>query len=732
MRAYVKVFRRDGQLGRHDTVMAVLVAFALVVAVVTLLVLTAIGRVAEYANYLDNMRSQETASGALNTFRSQLSATLDDYAAWDDAAAYVYRANDRAWMLSNYGDVTHGSELFDVAAVFDADHKTLLAYRDGKPLTVSGLDFFGPDLLTLLENVEAMGRDSPRQTTGFMRTQDGIAAVGVALIRPENHKLAVPKPQRRYLVLARHLDEEHIRQLAGTYVIEGLQFSAPDADRGYSVSIDDPFGVPLARLVWRSRAPGDASYAQARPLVLEALGLVGLFFVVLIAVGWLAGRRLKAEEAAARHAMLHDRLSGLLNREGMRIGVDALLEKAGEEGNKVLLVYLDLDGFKEINDSYGHESGDHVICAVSAGLRVLLPDDAILGRLGGDEFAIAFCGETAGEARRLAEDVIAFLSEPLEIGRRLMVVGASAGIAVSSGGKVSREELLRRADLAMYKAKEEGGSRAVLYESVMDANRELRNALELDLAKAVDEGSLTVAYQPVVGAQSSMTTGVEALARWNRPGHGPVPPDVFIPIAETSGLIEALGLFVLRKACESARAWPGIRVAVNVSPGQFRNPAFADHVRALLKETGMEPQRVTLEITEGYIVQNPERMRQAIERLKAIGVNIALDDFGSGFSSIGYLRQFGFDRLKIDKSLLADIVDNRAARDMLQATVALARSLDIPVTAEGIETSEQGRAARDMGCDELQGYFFGRPVSEDEIARRLLAEADDWGAVGAA
>lgn len=729
MRAFFKVLRRDKQLGRHDTVTAVLTCFALVVAVVILLVLTAVNRLTDYANHLDNIRSQETASGALKTFQTQLGATLNDYAEWDDAAEHVYHVRDTGWMASNFGDVTRDSSLFDVTALVDADRNVVLAYRDGELLPISLSDFFGPSLWRLFDLVTAMGPDEEQQVTGFLHTRHGIAAVGIALIRPKSAELSLLKAQRRYLIMSRRLDQQRIQQLAGTYVIEGLQFAAPEADVSYFVPITDPFGAPLARVTWRSRAPGDASYAQVRPLVVKALGLVGLFFLVLIAVGWLAGRRLKADEAAARRAMLHDRLSGLLNREGMRAGVDVLLDRAARDGSKVLLLYLDLDGFKEINDSYGHESGDHVICAVSAGLQVLLPKDAILGRLGGDEFAIALCGETAGEARRLAEDIIAFLSEPLEIGRRLMAIGASVGMAVSSGGTVSREELLRRADLAMYKAKEDGGSRAVLYESVMDANRELRNALELDLAKAVDEGSLSVSFQPIIGAHSGETGGVEALARWNRPGFGPVPPDVFIPVAETSGLIEALGLCVLRKACESAREWPGIRVAVNVSPGQFRNPAFADHVRTVLKETAMAPQRLTLEITEGYIVQNPERMRQAIERLKAIGVNIALDDFGSGFSSIGYLRQFGFDRMKIDKSLLADIVDNRAARDMLQATVALARALDIPVTAEGIETRQQGEAARDMGCDELQGYFFGRPMSGDDISQRLAAE---WSAAGAA
>jgi EAL domain-containing protein (putative c-di-GMP-specific phosphodiesterase class I) len=291
---------------------------------------------------------------------------------------------------------------------------------------------------------------------------------------------------------------------------------------------------------------------------------------------------------------------------------------------------------------------------------------------------------------------------------------------VSPGGAVGREELVRRADLAMYKAKEAGRARMTLYDPAMDADREERNALELDLRLAIEGGDLTLAYQPLIDAASHEMTGVEALVRWNRPGHGPVSPEVFIPVAETSGLIEALGLFVLRKACETAKQWPELRISVNVSPGQFRNPAFTDYVRYVLRQTDIEAKRVTLEVTEGYMIQNPQRTRQSIERLKTLGVTIALDDFGSGFSSIGYLRQFGFDRIKVDRSLVMQIQESDSQREMLQATIALARSLDIPVTAEGIESEEQAITVRLFGCDTLQGYFFGRPMQADQITARLL------------
>ncbi|MBY4610200.1 EAL domain-containing protein [Rhizobium sp. 9T] len=715
-----KLQGKGSGIGRHITVTAVLFSFAVIVAVATIMVLTAIERVAENANVLDDARSRETTIGALQTFEDQLGATLDDYAAWDDAAANVYAADGMAWTVSNYGEMSVNSSLFDMAIVIDDAKKSIIAYRDGKPMEEPLADFFAPSFWKLLDTVKAAGPADKPQAVGFVRTKRGIAAAGVALVRQKSGALDVPAGQHRYLIFARHLDDDRVSALGQTYVIGGLRLAPPTFEAEYLVPIVDPMGATLGKLVWTSRAPGNIAYAQVRPMVIEALGLVGLFFVVLLAIGWLAGRRLKAEENRAREEALRDRLSGLSNREGLGLAVDRFVVEARQSKRNVLLLYLDLDGFKEVNDSYGHGTGDQLIRAVAAGLKVLIPQGAVLARIGGDEFAIAFLsdGENAA-ALQLSEQILDFLVDPLEIGRRVVVVGASIGIAMSPAGAIDREELVRRSDLAMYKAKEAGRARMTLYDPSMDADREQRNALELDLRIAIESGDLTLAYQPLVDATTHALSGVEALVRWNRPGHGPVSPEIFIPIAETSGLIESLGLFVLRKACETAKQWPELNVSVNVSPGQFRNPAFTDYVRYVLKQTEIEASRITLEITEGYMIQNPQRTRQSIERLKGLGVKVALDDFGSGFSSIGYLRQFGFDRIKIDRSLVMGVNEDKRQREMLQATVALARSLDIPVTAEGIETEGQAVAMRLFGCDCLQGYLFGKPMVAERITDML-------------
>jgi diguanylate cyclase (GGDEF)-like protein len=692
-----------------------LLAFAVVVVLVTIFILTALNRIADYANRLDDGRSWETTTGAVKTFQDQLHATLNDYTAWDDAAKYVY-AGDMEWIVSNFGEVTADSDLFDVAIVMDNQQNILTAYEDGRPANWSVRDYFDESLWTLFDRAGSAGREQVPEATAFIKTSRGVAAVGVGVIREKSGDLNVAPDDRRFLIFARHLDANKIQGLGKTYIVSGLRFAQAGEMTTKAVEIRNLHGQMLARLTWESRLPGNLGYAEVKPLVYYALAMVGLFFLLLIVGGSNTLKKLKADEAAARHLAMRDRLSGLLNRAGFFLALDELVADARSRGTNVALLYLDLDGFKEVNDAYGHGTGDKLIRGVAAGLKALVGERDILARVGGDEFAIAVQGIEVGRvADDLSDRILGFFDEPFIIGERVATIGTSIGIAVSIRGKVSGEELVRRADMAMYRAKETGRGRAEYYRTEMDAEREDRNKLEIDLRIAIERRELTVLYQPVVEAGTWRLIGVEALCRWDRAGYGPVSPDVFIPIAESTGLIDQLGLFVLHRACETIAAWPELKLAVNISPGQFRDPAFAVHVGSVFRKTRTDAARVTLEMTEGYFIQNPDRARGALAKLRQLGVKIALDDFGSGFSSVGYLRQFGFDRMKIDKSLVHALDEGSRAVDMLHATVALARSLDIPVTAEGVETKEQAIALRLSGCDELQGYLFGKPMSAQDL-----------------
>ncbi|KPF46246.1 EAL domain-containing protein [Rhizobium sp. AAP43] len=703
-------------LNRRFAVAAMLLLSAVVAVTVTLIVVTALDRVASYANHLDEERSRETIRGAIQTFRYQLDATLNDYAAWDDAADNVYDPSPSDWSDRNFGDMTYDSDLFDVAILLDRAGRSLMAYSDGSPIAGGLGGYLRQDIQAMLKEVQSREAGGTPQVSGFVRTDKGIGAAGVALIRKKSGEIEVPPERRAYLVFIRHLTPGTVDRHAAAYVLPGLSLVPASTRSTHRVAIESPSGVPLAALAWSPRAPGDMSRQQVEALVTTALVIVGLFCLTLLLTGWMVVRRLRADEQAAVRLSLTDQLSGVANREGLFRMLETRVAEAQVTGDDVVLIYLDLDGFKEINDAYGHATGDSLIRAVAAGLTVLAGDPSALARIGGDEFAIVLKGEDAqARAEVLSEAILSFFNEPLLLGDRVVVVGCSIGLCVSSGGHVDADELIRRADMAMYSSKDGGRGRWTFYDAGMDDAREMRNQLELDLRAAIQDGEISVVYQPIVDAHSFDLVGVEALARWTRRGHGPVSPDVFIPIAEASGLIDRLGLCVLDMALSQLKRWPGIKLSVNISPGQFRDPAFVCRVEDLFEQANVDPQRVVLEMTETYFIQNAERARMALDRLRRIGVRIALDDFGVGFSSVGYLRQFGFDRMKIDRSLIQSLGDGHRAVEMLQATVALARSLNIPVTAEGVETEQQAVILRLAGCDQLQGYLFGRPSTVEDI-----------------
>jgi diguanylate cyclase (GGDEF)-like protein len=708
---------------RRSLVRSLLVIFAAVMVIVTSMVLAALDRVGEHANRLDDERSRETTIGALQTFRNHLAATLNDYAAWDDADHYVYDPAGMEWVVSNFGDMTANNNLFDGAFLLDGQARVLMAYEAGGPVDRTVESYFAPSFKTLFNGVRSAAAEAMPESNAFIRTRAGIAAVAVGLVRQKSGFIDRDPATYRYLVLLRHLQENEIKAMARTYVVSGLRRLESGETPANHVEIRDADGNAIGGLTWTSRLPGSASLAQVQPLVIGAVTMVAIYFILLFVSGARLLRQIKAEEAAAVELSRLDPLSGLANRFGLFANLRELVSLAENSNDDVLLLYLDLDGFKEVNDAYGHGTGDNLIRGVAAGLVTLIGNDATIARVGGDEFAIAM-NTRAQEVvvPELCERILGFFAEPFVIGERVAVVGTSIGVAVSVRGTVSGEELLRRADMAMYRSKEAGRGRWTVYAPCMDAEREERNQLEIDLRRAIENSEIGVVYQPVVDARDGRMVSVEALARWNRPGHGPVSPEIFIGIAEQTGMIDQLGLSVLRTACRGVRQWPDLRLAVNISPGQFRDPAFAGHVAQTFSDIGVDPNRITLEMTESYFIRNPARALVAIDSLKAIGVKIALDDFGSGFSSVGYLRQFGFDRMKIDQSLVATVAEGGSAVDLLQATVALARALDIPVTAEGVETEDQAKILRLSGCDELQGYFFGRPMPGDAIGRMVLEQ----------
>jgi diguanylate cyclase (GGDEF)-like protein len=427
-----------------------------------------------------------------------------------------------------------------------------------------------------------------------------------------------------------------------------------------------------------------------------------------------------AGENRLRYLALHDPLCGLPNRNFFSERLETVMANVKRGGSPAAVLYIDLDHFKDVNDTLGHPIGDELIRNVTLRLSRTLRGDDLVARLGGDEFAVITTSTSEAAAlQEIAQRIIAKLCAPYSINGHTIVIGASVGIAVIDRRSGNAADIMRYADMALYRAKNEGRNRACIYDAVMDADLSQRKLVEQDLREAIEREGLKVLYQPIVNTSGEKIVAVEALARWPHPTRGLISPAEFIPIAEHSGLIIELGSQVLRLACLDGKAWPGISVAVNVSPLQFRQLDFVSVVERILKETGFDPTRLELELTESTLLGNLDNAEAAMRRLKALGVQLALDDFGTGYSSLLYLRRFRFDRLKVDRSFVLSIEKAPDAAAIVHAIVSLGRGLGMKVTAEGVETAEQHLFLRAAGVHCMQGFRFGTPSEPADITKRL-------------
>jgi diguanylate cyclase (GGDEF)-like protein/PAS domain S-box-containing protein len=410
----------------------------------------------------------------------------------------------------------------------------------------------------------------------------------------------------------------------------------------------------------------------------------------------------------------YDTLTQLPNRLQLTEALGEALRYAAQWRSRCALLMVDLDRFKAVNDSLGHMTGDKLLAQVSARLQSLMGENQLCGRLGGDEFAIVIRDTSSpNEIGELARRVINRLSEPYQVDHHTLYVGASVGSAEGprDGGTV--EEVMRNADLALYRAKDMGGGEHCLFEPMLHASAEERRQLEAALRKALGREEMVLHYQPVVDARSEAVVSFEALVRWNSQEHGFVSPGKFIPLAEDTRLIVPIGRWVMRKACEEARNWPEhVKVNVNVSPEQLLEPGFHNEVVQALAATGLRPERLEVEVTESIFLRDASIARNALEQVMALGCSVALDDFGTGYSSLGYLRKLRFSTIKVDRTFVQGAAQGSAESfAIINAAVAMAKSLQMSTTAEGVETAYEAELIRNLGYDKIQGYYFGRPMT---------------------
>jgi diguanylate cyclase (GGDEF)-like protein len=436
----------------------------------------------------------------------------------------------------------------------------------------------------------------------------------------------------------------------------------------------------------------------------------------------------KQAEERILHMALHDSLTGLPNRRMLssRLAQGLAAARGGEQGPAVLLV--DLDRFKNVNDTRGHTFGDRVLLQAAARLRGIVGNDGgLAARIGGDEFCVLHAGpDGPAGAEALAGDIMRQLSEPYRVAGAEILLSVSVGIACYPTGGASVDQLLTNADTALYRAKEGGRATFRLYESAMDASVAERRLLEQDLHNALALGQIAIVYQPILDSGSCQVTGFEALLRWFHPTRGAISPGEFIPIAEECGIVAQLGFWALETACAEAATWrQPIRVSVNLSPKQFWRSDLPDRVGAILAKTGLPAERLVLEVTEGVLIDNRQRAGAAMAALIEQGIRIALDDFGTGYSSLSYLHRFPFESIKIDRSFINTLSEDEHSRAIVRAVLALGRNLRLKVVAEGVETPAQLRWLRTEGCGEVQGYLLGRPMPADAIGDFLASPRRD-------
>jgi diguanylate cyclase (GGDEF)-like protein len=443
-------------------------------------------------------------------------------------------------------------------------------------------------------------------------------------------------------------------------------------------------------------------------------------------LGWVATHEDITEQRQAEikiaHMAHHDALTDLANRVLLNERLESALATF-RDGEMIAVHHLDLDQFKAVNDTFGHPAGDQLLKIVAERLRGLVRTTDTIARMGGDEFVVLQAPiADPTEASALAQAIIELMSMPYDLNGHQAVVGASIGIAVSPGDGSSCDNLLRNADLALYRAKADGRGTFRFFEPVMDLQMQTRRTMELDLRKALPAGQFELYYQPVVNVASNEIRGFEALIRWNDPERGMIAPATFIPLAEEIGFIVPLGEWVIRQACVAAAKWPeDIHVAVNISAVQFRSPDLMKVIVGALAASGLDPARLELEITETVLLHSKEATLAVLHQLRALGVRIAMDDFGTGYSSLTYLQCFPFDKIKIDRSFVKDVTENKGSLNIVRAVAALANGMGMTTTAEGVETQDQLDRIAAEGCTEMQGFLFSRPIPEREIERTFLS-----------
>ncbi|RYE60187.1 MAG: EAL domain-containing protein, partial [Hyphomicrobiales bacterium] len=617
--------------------------------------------------------------------------------------------HDRAYVLAPNGKVLRASADGRYAGFkfSDGDAAIVPPIVERLRLSIADIEFDDP----ALDWADTVGMSSV-EAVSFGHGEVGF--VGVRPIEPPEDATSY-RNAGFLLVSIKLVSQPFLAEIGNNLGVNNLHRASRPVDNA-SVPLLDRRGNILGYLAWTPTLP-------ARGLILEAAPALALLLAVGCALmgfllAWLrrTSLSLEASQAHASYFALHDPLTGAANRTLFETRLQEAKAYRYLAETKVLLVAIDVDHFKEVNDTWGHAAGDELLKEVARRLRLEMPEEATVARLGGDEFAVIHPGIISdGQARWICHRLLQCARSPILISEERVQIGLSIGAALELGD-TPPEEILRRADVALYAAKMAGRDRFALYDPAMDQEKRDRRKLEIELRNALLTGEgLHLVYQPILSAKTTEIVAAEALVRWTHPTRGMLAPDMFIGLAEECGIIDQLGSWVLREAIRFTVASGLPRVAVNFSPVQFRNEKLAEDILAVLNEEGLAADRLEVEITEGMLLQDSPQVQRSLQVLRAAGVSVALDDFGTGYASISYLRNYEVDKLKIDQSYTRLVLVDPAVAQIVRLVIGTAQALGMKITAEGVEDVQQQDVLTAMGCTYLQGYLFSRPVVADKL-----------------
>ncbi len=686
-----------------------------------------------------------------NALNRSIAAALDQQksiAWWDDAVVNIAHKFDVDWVDAQFGYFFTESYGHDEIYILNAEDQPVYSFLNGARAGPEAFFAHEPILRGVIEGLRkgtsgglrerpdefAASQDNYNVLKGVLKSArwkgnillvDGVPSIVAAITIVPNVDQSLQTGTPYILISVINLDDKLVADLGRSLLLPDLKLST-SASRLEGV-VSKPFAVDDGQfagyMTWTTSKPGQSLLTIILPLVIIGVIGTGILSATMLRRLGRASAELARREAAATYEAKHDPLSGLPNRHFFALRTEKALRQGGGRSGpaSVIVGYLDVDRFKDINDTLGHHTGDELIKRVAKRLKDYLAPSDFLARFGGDEFAVLRSISDDEAAKPLEKSIEAAFKRPFSVDGQDIRVTASLGLAQSPEHGMTTDILMQNADIALYEAKKRGRDQSVSFSDEMAGQLQQRRQVELELRESLHAGELELHYQPIVSCATNRIVGVEALLRWFHPSKGSIPPAIFIPIAEEAGLMPELGEWVLRTAIDNAARWPELDIAINLSPAQFHHVDLEGLLKSLLETSAVDPSRITLEITEGLLLDRSNKTHATLQAIRNLGFQVALDDFGTGFSSLRYLIDFRFDKLKIDRSFVSGMSRVGPAKTIVQTVIDLGRALGMNVIAEGVENEAEALMMRALGCHSMQGYFFSKPVPKAAIEGLLTA-----------